>query len=138
MIGAAFSVLIRLELSSLGVQYLQGDHQLFNGAPFHYIVHSVGRVLTSLVSTQGQLNLAPFNLEGLLSLKATILASLGQLDGEKSMVVKLIERILASYNSYGEVNKSLQLSMLVSVPDLTALTVPDTAEVPTTYSKLLT
>jgi cytochrome c oxidase subunit 1 len=30
MIGTAFSVLIRLELSSPGVQYLQGDHQLFN------------------------------------------------------------------------------------------------------------
>jgi hypothetical protein len=30
MIGSAFSVLIRLELSSPGVQFLQGDHQLFN------------------------------------------------------------------------------------------------------------
>ena len=30
MIGTAFSVLIRLELSNPGVQYLQGDHQLFN------------------------------------------------------------------------------------------------------------
>jgi hypothetical protein len=30
MIGTAFSVLIRLELSSPGVQFLQGDHQLFN------------------------------------------------------------------------------------------------------------
>ena len=30
MIGTAFSVLIRLELSSPGIQYLQGDHQLFN------------------------------------------------------------------------------------------------------------
>jgi hypothetical protein len=30
MIGTAFSVLIRLELSAPGVQYLQGDHQLFN------------------------------------------------------------------------------------------------------------
>lgn len=30
MIGTAFSVLIRLELSSPGVQYLNGDHQLFN------------------------------------------------------------------------------------------------------------
>nr|QNH92709.1 cytochrome c oxidase subunit 1 [Wolfiporia cocos] len=30
MIGTAFSVLIRLELSSPGVQILQGDHQLFN------------------------------------------------------------------------------------------------------------
>ena len=30
MLGTAFSVLIRLELSAPGVQILQGDHQLFN------------------------------------------------------------------------------------------------------------
>jgi hypothetical protein len=30
MIGTAFSVIIRLELSSPGVQFLSGDHQLFN------------------------------------------------------------------------------------------------------------
>jgi heme/copper-type cytochrome/quinol oxidase subunit 1 len=30
MIGTAFSVIIRLEMSSPGVQFLQGDHQLFN------------------------------------------------------------------------------------------------------------
>jgi heme/copper-type cytochrome/quinol oxidase subunit 1 len=30
MLGTAFSVLIRMELSSPGVQYLQGNHQLFN------------------------------------------------------------------------------------------------------------
>jgi cytochrome c oxidase subunit 1 len=30
LIGTAFSVLIRLELASPGVQFLQGDHQLFN------------------------------------------------------------------------------------------------------------
>nr|YP_004376347.1 cytochrome c oxidase subunit 1 [Moniliophthora roreri]ADO51557.1 cytochrome c oxidase subunit 1 [Moniliophthora roreri] len=30
MIGTAFSVLIRLELSAPGVQFLSGDHQLFN------------------------------------------------------------------------------------------------------------
>jgi len=30
MIGTAFSVLIRLELSNPGVQFLNGDHQLFN------------------------------------------------------------------------------------------------------------
>lgn len=30
MVGTAFSVLIRLELSAPGVQFLQGDHQLFN------------------------------------------------------------------------------------------------------------
>lgn len=30
MLGTAFSVLIRLELSAPGIQILQGDHQLFN------------------------------------------------------------------------------------------------------------
>jgi heme/copper-type cytochrome/quinol oxidase subunit 1 len=30
MIGTAFSVLVRLELSAPGVQFLAGDHQLFN------------------------------------------------------------------------------------------------------------
>ena len=30
MLGTGFSVLIRLELSSPGVQFLHGDHQLFN------------------------------------------------------------------------------------------------------------
>lgn len=30
MIGTAFSVIIRLELASPGVQFLSGDHQLFN------------------------------------------------------------------------------------------------------------
>jgi len=30
MIGTAFSVLIRLELSAPGVQFLSADHQLFN------------------------------------------------------------------------------------------------------------
>jgi len=123
MIGTAFSLLIRLELSSPGVQVLQGDHQLFNGAPFHFIVHSVGGAFESFVSTQGQPNPISLNITGISSLKATILASLGQLNGENSMVVKLIERILASYNSHGEVNESLQLSTLVSVPDLLSLKV---------------
>jgi heme/copper-type cytochrome/quinol oxidase subunit 1 len=30
MIGTAFSLIIRLELMSPGVQFLAGDHQLFN------------------------------------------------------------------------------------------------------------
>ena len=30
MIGTAFSMIIRLELSAPGVQFLQGDHQLYN------------------------------------------------------------------------------------------------------------
>ena len=30
MIGTAFSMLIRMELAAPGVQYLNGDHQLYN------------------------------------------------------------------------------------------------------------
>jgi cytochrome c oxidase subunit 1 len=30
MLGTAFSMIIRMELSSPGVQYLQGNHQLYN------------------------------------------------------------------------------------------------------------
>jgi cytochrome c oxidase subunit 1 len=30
MLGTAFSVIIRMELASPGVQYLNGNHQLFN------------------------------------------------------------------------------------------------------------
>jgi cytochrome c oxidase subunit 1 len=30
MLGTAFSVIIRMELASPGVQYLHGNHQLFN------------------------------------------------------------------------------------------------------------
>ena len=30
MIGTAFSMIIRLELAAPGVQFLQGDHQLYN------------------------------------------------------------------------------------------------------------
>jgi heme/copper-type cytochrome/quinol oxidase subunit 1 len=52
MIGTAFSVLIRLELSSPGVQILQGDHQLFNGAPSHYIVRSGISLTGSTLSNQ--------------------------------------------------------------------------------------
>lgn len=116
MIGTAFSVLIRLELSSPGVQFLQGDHQLFNGAPFHFIVHRAGEVGFYLLSAQGLPNPILYLTDIKLTLKAMILATLGQLEGENSMIIKLFERIIASYNSHGEVNESLQLSKLVPVP----------------------
>jgi hypothetical protein len=116
MIGTAFSVLIRLELSSPGVQFLQGDHQLFNGAPFHFIVHRAGEVGFYLLSSQALPNPTLYLTDIKLSLKAMILATLGQLEGENSMIIKLFERIIASYNSHGEVNESLQLSKLVQVP----------------------
>src|SRR6204780_4682564 len=118
MIGTAFSVLIRLELSAPGVQFLAGDHQLFNGAPSHYIVRC-----DQIIISQGKSNPLTnfkFILES-LSLKASTLANLGQLGGEHSMVEKLFERISASYGFYGEDNKSLQLFMLVQAPDILLL-----------------
>ena len=110
MIGTAFSVLIRLELSSPGVQYLQGDHQLFNGAPSHYIVRS-GNYLTG--STRSKKS------SDLLSPKALVLAIRGQLEGENSMTKKLPEIMAASYNFYGKDNESL-LFMPVPIPDASA------------------
>jgi len=41
MIGTAFSMAIRLELAGGGEQYLQGDHQLYNGALFN-LMSSLG------------------------------------------------------------------------------------------------
>lgn len=108
MIGTAFSILVRLELSAPGVQFLAGDHQLFNGAPSNYIVRC------DYITSQGQPN--PLISTKSMSLKASTLSSLGQPIGENSMVEKLFERISASYNSYGKANESLQLFMLVSVP----------------------
>ena len=108
MIGTAFSVLIRLELSSPGVQFLQGDHQLFNGAPSHYIVRS-GIYLTG--STRSK------DSSEFMSPKALVLAIRGQLEGENSMTKMLPERMVASYNFYGKDNESLQLFMPVQIPD---------------------
>lgn len=115
MIGTAFSVLVRLELSAPGVQFLAGDHQLFNGAPFYYIIRCDS---DKLIISQGQSNpLTKWKfLSKSLSLKASTLAILGKLGGENSIVEKLFERISASYGSYGEDNKSLQPFMLVPVP----------------------
>jgi len=119
MIGTAFSVLIRLELSAPGVQFLAGDHQLFNGAPFNCIVRCDN---DKLIISQGKLNpLTKLKLKFLLkslSLKASTLAILGQPGGDNSMVEKLFERISASYGFYGEDNKSLQPFMLVSISDI--------------------
>ena len=120
MIGTAFSVLIRLELSAPGVQFLQGDHQLYNGAPSNFYVRSdynVDKPLDKI--SQGLPNplISSINRLSSLSLKALTSSNSGQLSGENSMVKKLSVRMVASYGSYGEDNESLQPSILVSAPD---------------------
>src|SRR5258708_36011398 len=57
MIGTAFSVLIRLELSSPGVQVLQGDHQLFNVIiSAHAFIMIFFMVMTGMVGGFGKYN----------------------------------------------------------------------------------
>lgn len=57
MIGTAFSVLIRLELSSPGVQFLQGDHQLFNVIiTAHAFIMIFFMVMPGLVGGFGNIN----------------------------------------------------------------------------------
>lgn len=66
MIGTAFSVLIRLELSSPGVQYLQGDHQLFNVIIsahafimiFFMVIDPRNKIFTTIINMQSRQSLA--------------------------------------------------------------------------------
>jgi cytochrome c oxidase subunit 1 len=54
MIGTAFSVLIRMELASPGVQYLNGDHQLYNVIiTAHALIIIFFMVMPSLVGGLG-------------------------------------------------------------------------------------
>ena len=59
MIGTAFSVLIRLELSAPGAQILQGDHQLFNVI----ITAHAFIMIFFMVKFAGSLNLKNFKIE---------------------------------------------------------------------------
>jgi hypothetical protein len=58
MIGTAFSVLIRLEIAAPGVQFLNGDHQLFNVIiSAHAFIMIFFMVMPGLVGGFGKINL---------------------------------------------------------------------------------
>jgi heme/copper-type cytochrome/quinol oxidase subunit 1 len=58
MIATGFSVLIRLELSSPGVQFLQGDHQLFNVIiTAHGLLMLFFMVMPALIGGFGKINI---------------------------------------------------------------------------------
>ena len=64
MIGTAFSVLIRLELSAPGVQFLNGDHQLFNVIiTAHAFVMIFFMVMPSTVGGFGKNNIYSVSLD---------------------------------------------------------------------------
>jgi len=135
MIGTAFSMLIRMELAAPGVQYLNGDHQLYNGAPsnaFSRWLHSfeflrsswffIGASSPDLLfgfcylficfhSVMGYFNIA-FIIVGTIRASRIIRKALDSLSGgqpheDLSMSRNLPERMVESYGQYGEVNELL-------------------------------
>lgn len=114
MIGTAFSMAIRLELAGGGEQYLQGDHQLYNGAPSNLVCRWLKAVWTRATF------LLPDNPPTWVYFaarqdwcKASDLPSKGQPGGNNSMSEKGSERMSSSYVLYGEANEPLKPVMRV-------------------------
>jgi hypothetical protein len=112
-------MLIRLELAGPGIQYLQGDHQLFNGAPSHLFDRWL-ELAWSYPWMSTALLFNPTTRECLVKTpncsKASDLPSEGQLHGKNSMSEKVSERMKSSYVLYGEVHESLQPITQVKIP----------------------
>lgn len=51
MLGTSASVIIRLEMAAPGPQYLGGNHQVFNGAPFARTISFLLGILYFIIST---------------------------------------------------------------------------------------
>ena len=136
ILGTLFSLFIRLELTAPGIQFLNGNHQFYNGAPLHSLFSlsleaPVLSLLTLALPLQGCPRppwgqggspppAAPPSGEGaagsLSYSKAPDLTSGGQPRGDYSMSGKPPARMGASYGVYGEVNEALQSCTQVEIP----------------------
>src|ERR1700734_281028 len=99
MIGTAFSVLIRLELSAPGVQYLNGDHQLFNVIiTAHAFVMIFFMVMPSTVGGFGKKDIL------------TCYFAFSSRRGLSNFLVFKINKVLASvltyYNTYNRISRT--------------------------------
>jgi hypothetical protein len=69
MIGTAFSVLIRMELAAPGVQYLNGDHQLYNVI---ITAHAFVMIFFMVMFALNSYNKGPFNMTSNIKQYSTV------------------------------------------------------------------